>query len=306
MDVAGPAQVFVNAADIGARYDVGYVSERPTTASHQGLGLSAPSQWPDLDPRDLVLVPGWRTRTDRTAAEPFSRRMLTRICEHWDNGGHLASVCAGSLALAHAGVLAGRAATTHHDLIGELARYPGVRSSAGRPVHVRAQAAHLGGNRQRHRPGPAPRCARPRSRARRPGGPCARRARLAPRVRLAAHGDVRPPRPYGRPGPPRAGHPRRPRPAAADAPGPGTAPVGERQDPGAPLRQRHRHDAAGLRQGRARRAGGVASRAGGDVGGVRPRGGLRRRQVVAVPRAVRILPAACPPFLRRRPPPCCT
>lgn len=58
MDVAGPAQVFVNAADIGARYDVGYVSERPTTASRQGLGLSAPSQWPDLDPRDLVLVPG--------------------------------------------------------------------------------------------------------------------------------------------------------------------------------------------------------------------------------------------------------
>ena len=58
MDVAGPAQVFVNAADIGARYDVGYVSERPTTASRQGLELSAPSQWPDLDPRDLVLVPG--------------------------------------------------------------------------------------------------------------------------------------------------------------------------------------------------------------------------------------------------------
>lgn len=147
MDVAGPAQVFVNAADIGARYDVGYVSERPTTASHQGLGLSAPSQWPDLDPRDLVLVPGWRTRTDRTAAEPFSRRMLTRIREHWDNGGHLASVCAGSLALAHAGVLAGRAATTHHDLIGELARYPGVRVlqdvlfTCGRRLHTSAGIA---------------------------------------------------------------------------------------------------------------------------------------------------------------------
>lgn len=117
MDVAGPAQVFVNASEVGGRYEVGYVGAAGRVQSHQGLAFAAPTDWPDLTPADLVLVPGWKTQT----AAGFAPALLTRIREHWDAGGHVASICAGALALARTGVLAGHSATTHHDLIDELA-----------------------------------------------------------------------------------------------------------------------------------------------------------------------------------------
>ena len=124
MDVAGPAQVLVTAADMGAGYTVGYVSEHPITGSYQGVALAAAVHWPDLEPDDLVLVPGWKS----PASSPgLSRALLKRIRRHWDDGGRVASVCAGALALAEAGVLTGRTATTHHDLVPALKRYRGVQ-----------------------------------------------------------------------------------------------------------------------------------------------------------------------------------
>lgn len=100
MDVAGPAQVLVTAADMGAGYTVGYVSEHPITGSYQGVALAAAVHWPDLEPDDLVLVPGWKS----PASSPgLSRALLKRIRGHWDDGGRIASVCAGALALAEAG-----------------------------------------------------------------------------------------------------------------------------------------------------------------------------------------------------------
>lgn len=118
LDVAGPAQVFVNATEAGGRYALSYVAAAATTATHQGLPLVAPTTWPDLDPRDLVLVPGWKTQTTPV---PLPRDHLRRIAAHRDAGGHVASVCGGALLLAQAGVLDGHRATTHHDLVEHLA-----------------------------------------------------------------------------------------------------------------------------------------------------------------------------------------
>lgn len=123
MDVAGPAQVFVTAAEAGGAYSVSYVAAAPVTATHQGLAVAANTEWPDLDPRDLVIVPGWKTQTTAT---PLRAGMLDHIARHWHAGGHVASICAGALALAQAGVLDGQGATTHHDLIGDLAGHRGV------------------------------------------------------------------------------------------------------------------------------------------------------------------------------------
>lgn len=126
MDVAGPAQVFTNAAEItGGGYRVDYVAPDGTdaVASHQGLRLTAGSDWPPLDPAALVVVPGWKTEN---GANGFPRSVLERIAHHWRTGGHLASICAGAIALAEAGILTGHTATTHHDLVDDLARHEAV------------------------------------------------------------------------------------------------------------------------------------------------------------------------------------
>ena len=123
MDVAGPAQAFTNAAEVGGSYRVEYVADTSSVLTHQGIPLAAPTEWPDLEPSDLVIVPGWKTTRTRT---PLGPSMVRNVVDHWKTGGHVASVCAGALLLADAGVLEGQRATTHHDLIDELRLKRGV------------------------------------------------------------------------------------------------------------------------------------------------------------------------------------
>ncbi|MEY9964575.1 transcriptional regulator GlxA family with amidase domain [Streptacidiphilus sp. MAP12-16] len=124
LDLAGPAQVFSTAADLGHDYTLGYVAEQPLVPSAQGVPLHADTEWPELDRDDLVLVPGWRAAS-LASDVPIGPGPLRRLCEHYDRGGMIASVCAGADALGRAGLLDGRRCTTHHDLQEELAqRYP--------------------------------------------------------------------------------------------------------------------------------------------------------------------------------------
>lgn len=127
LDLAGPAQVFSTADDVGARYQLAYVGEGDVVSSHQGIPLFAGTDWPDLGPEDVVVVPGWRVGDGPTPV-PFSGETLDRIVAHHAGGGRVASVCAGAFALAAAGLLDGRRATTHHDVQDEFARrFPAVR-----------------------------------------------------------------------------------------------------------------------------------------------------------------------------------
>jgi transcriptional regulator GlxA family with amidase domain len=124
LDVAGPAQVFSTASDLGLDYRMHFVGERSDVATAQGLPLRAELDWPDLGLRDIVLVPGWRMRGGGRP-ERFGTPFLDRLAAHHRTGGTVASVCAGAFALAAAGLLDGRRCTTHHDLQDELARrYP--------------------------------------------------------------------------------------------------------------------------------------------------------------------------------------
>jgi transcriptional regulator GlxA family with amidase domain len=169
LDLAGPAQVFSTAADLGLGYELHYVGEREEVPSAQGVPLRVTTTWPALSPADLVLVPGWR-------APALARRIgdatAERLAEHHGRGGTVASVCAGAEALGRAGLLDGRRCTTHHDLQDELARrYPRanvirdvlfvvderVVTSAGIASGIDL-ALHLIAT--RHGPGPAARIAR--------------------------------------------------------------------------------------------------------------------------------------------------
>jgi transcriptional regulator GlxA family with amidase domain len=61
LDLAGPAQVFSTADDLGLRYELCYVAEREEVPSAQGVRLHAATEWPELTADDLVVVPGWRS-----------------------------------------------------------------------------------------------------------------------------------------------------------------------------------------------------------------------------------------------------
>jgi len=124
LDLAGPAQVFFTANDLGYPYELSYVAETPIVPTAQGISVQAQTLWPRLDPDDLVMVPGWRAPTlQRTG--PLADASLRRLREHHEIGGVVASVCAGADALGRAGLLDGRRCTTHHDVQDELAaRYP--------------------------------------------------------------------------------------------------------------------------------------------------------------------------------------
>jgi len=121
LDLAGPAQVFFGAADLGHDYVLSYVSEQAEVLTAQGLPLRAEPRLPTLSSDDLVFVPGWRA--PRLAGTgPLRPTTLRWLRGHHDAGGTVASVCAGADALGRAGLLDGRRCTTHHNLQEELAR----------------------------------------------------------------------------------------------------------------------------------------------------------------------------------------
>ncbi len=124
LDLAGPAQVFSIAANYGLGYELHYVAEQEEIRSAQGLPVKASVGMPSLDPQDLLCVPGWRAPTLKTSG-PMTKATAHWIAAHHDNGGTVASICAGADALGRAGLLDGRRCTTHHELQDELAiRYP--------------------------------------------------------------------------------------------------------------------------------------------------------------------------------------
>ena len=119
LDLAGPAQVFSSAADLGYPYELHYVAAAPVVPSHQGVPLQAATTWPALTAGDLVVVPGWRSPL---ASGELTPDVLARIAGHHARGGTVVSICAGADALGRAGLLDGRRCTTHHEVQDELAR----------------------------------------------------------------------------------------------------------------------------------------------------------------------------------------
>ena len=131
LDWAGPAEALrmanqaLVAQGLAPRFALHFVSPYPSATSSVGVAVTGLERLPALPtttPCWVVLVgqPGQTITVDSDAA---------RAVLHWLRGLRLASgqvelvtICAGAVLAAHAGLLAGRRATTHHQHLDELQR----------------------------------------------------------------------------------------------------------------------------------------------------------------------------------------
>jgi len=139
MNLAGPLDVFVRASHAltraGKRRSPAYEIELLTmdelplvTAS--GLGLVGGRRWTEaLTPIDTLLV----VASASAVHSPTAPELLAWLRASVDRVRRIGSVCSGAFALAAAGVLDGRRATTHWQLADKLAqRYPQISVDADR------------------------------------------------------------------------------------------------------------------------------------------------------------------------------
>jgi transcriptional regulator GlxA family with amidase domain len=130
LDWAGPAEALrianqqLQAAGRPARFAIEFASPRPDSVGSVGVALAGlaplPAQWDGPAWVVLVGLPGDAITVDSDE---------TRELLHWLRGQRfergrleLITICAGAVLAAHAGQLAGRRATTHHNHLDELQR----------------------------------------------------------------------------------------------------------------------------------------------------------------------------------------
>ncbi|ODU00594.1 MAG: AraC family transcriptional regulator [Pseudonocardia sp. SCN 72-86] len=124
LDVTGPLEVFDVATTLGAPYDVVVCSpDGDDVRASSGLRIGVDRAVADVGEVDTLVVPGGEFLV--AAAPPDA--LLDGVRALAAGARRVTSVCAGSFALAEAGLLDGRRATTHWRHTATLARrYPAV------------------------------------------------------------------------------------------------------------------------------------------------------------------------------------
>jgi transcriptional regulator GlxA family with amidase domain len=121
LDVAGPADAFRNAnVHVPGSYRLRFVAPREQLASSVGLCFSALEPLPaQLEPDSMLMLTG-TAGSGIDPQEPEVRGVIDWLRSVQPQ--LLLCVCAGSVLAAHAGLLAGRECTTHHEHLQELRR----------------------------------------------------------------------------------------------------------------------------------------------------------------------------------------
>ncbi len=133
LDIVGPFQVLSSAADM----DLVWVAERrgPVSDHTRTSSLTAGASFDEVQRPDIVVIPGGLGTTKHLDGPVVEWVLAVHPTTTWTT-----SVCTGSLLLASAGLLDGRAATSHWaalDLLGEMGAEPTLqRVVIDREAHI--------------------------------------------------------------------------------------------------------------------------------------------------------------------------
>jgi transcriptional regulator GlxA family with amidase domain len=128
LDWAGPAEAFrianqlLVASGQPARFGLHYIGPQSKAATSVGIQVSGVEPLPDRLPPGswLVLVGMPGSRFDAMQRDAREAIGWLRTITPGEGGVRLVTICAGALLAAHAGLLHGRRATTHHQHLDEL------------------------------------------------------------------------------------------------------------------------------------------------------------------------------------------
>jgi transcriptional regulator GlxA family with amidase domain len=128
LDWAGPAEALRIANQCSAamgqapRFELRYIGPQAAAATSVGIQVQGVEPLPEQLPQGswLVLVGMPGTSLDASAGPARQAIAWLRRFTPGENGLRLVTVCAGALLAAHAGLLRGRRATTHHHHLDEL------------------------------------------------------------------------------------------------------------------------------------------------------------------------------------------
>lgn len=135
LDLTGPVQVFYEAIEYGAPYQLRYCSFQNQLVSSAGLAMGPVEPFTQLQlrPGDLLVVPGMEMEYIRSTTLKAEHDFLTWLREQHHQGVIICSVCTGAFLIAQAGLLDGRKCTTHWKRLAELqTTYPRVMTQPDR------------------------------------------------------------------------------------------------------------------------------------------------------------------------------
>ena len=122
LDLTGPVQVFYEAAEYGAQYQLRYCSFQQPLISSAGLAIGPvqPFTQVQAQPGDLIFIPGMDMAYLRSAEFRAEQGFLTWLREQHRQGVTICSICTGAFVVAQTGLLDGRKCTTHWKRVDEL------------------------------------------------------------------------------------------------------------------------------------------------------------------------------------------
>ncbi|MCU6433115.1 helix-turn-helix domain-containing protein [Undibacterium sp. Jales W-56] len=124
IDLAGPADAFLfaNRYQQEMRFELRFISPLEQIICSTGLQLSPLLPLPRQVEADAIIVLPGLVGMDFPYQEEHEQICIRWLRQHVKTTNRLVCICSGALLAAHAGLLAGHAATTHHDHCRELAQ----------------------------------------------------------------------------------------------------------------------------------------------------------------------------------------